>query len=753
MLLQTTWPFILTVVLILGMTVSSLGLLSSIRAYVAGESLWSKGQKEAVYFLTAYARTRSDADYRDFLQAIAIPLGDHRARLALDRPEPDLEAARQGFLAGGNHPDDIAGMIFLYRHFRDTPLLRKPIAIWAEGDIELARLEALGRQIHGLVQSGAPDEAALAAAVEEVHAVNARLTPLEEAFSNTLGDVSRRVKRLIGGFVGATSVLFLAVGLALSRRMVKQRVASTRSLERESEKNLALLRNASDGIHILDPEGNVIEASDSFCAMLGYRRDELIGMNVARWDAQLDAAQIDQALRRQFAQPVRSLFETRHRRKDGSVFDVEVSGFPLELDGKPVLFNCSRDITKRKQDEEALRLSEERMRTILDGVDAFIYLKDTQGRYVFANERVRRLWQVEMQDIVGFGDEKFFDDETAAHIRRVDRRVLVDGETIRTEETATVRSTGETMSYLSIKLPLRGEDGSIRWLCGISTDITDRKRIEAELERHRQNLEALVRERTNDYLLAKEAAEAANVAKSAFLANMSHEIRTPLNAITGIAYLLRSGGLTPKQDEQLAKLEAASTHLLGIINAVLDLTRIEADKFALEEAPVRVERVIGDVADMLKEWANDKRLNLVVQELPLPDNLLGDATRLQQALLNYANNAVKFTETGSITLNVRVVEEDEASVLLRFAVEDTGIGIAPDALPRLFNVFEQADNSTTRKYGGTGLGLAITKKIAQLMGGDAGADSVPGAGSTFWFTARLKKGPAAPPVQAPMTQS
>ncbi|MBK9614921.1 MAG: response regulator [Uliginosibacterium sp.] len=262
----------------------------------------------------------------------------------------------------------------------------------------------------------------------------------------------------------------------------------------------------------------------------------------------------------------------------------------------------------------------------------------------------------------------------------------------------------------------------------------------AELEHHRQHLRAMVDEQTEALRIAKQAAESANVAKSAFLANMSHEIRTPLNAITGMAHLIRRAGLSPDQAERLDKLEVAGEHLLGIINAVLDLSKIDAGKFALEEVHVSVEAILSKVAAMLKGSAEAKHLSLQIDVQDTLPRLLGDPTRLQQALLNYAANAVKFTERGTITLRVKAIEYASESVLIRFEVQDSGIGIDAATLPRLFSAFEQADNTTTRRYGGTGLGLAITRRIAQLMGGESGADSTPGMGSTFWFTTRLSRG-------------
>jgi PAS domain S-box-containing protein len=238
---------------------------------------------------------------------------------------------------------------------------------------------------------------------------------------------------------------------------------------------------------------------------------------------------------------------------------------------------------------------------------------------------------------------------------------------------------------------------------------------------------------------AKEAAETANVAKSAFLANMSHEIRTPLNAITGMVHLLRRSGLEPRQIDRLDKIEAAGAHLLETINAVLDLSKIEAGKFELEKIPIQIESLLDNIASMLAQKAMAKGIALHTEAVVIPHRLTGDSTRLQQALLNYAANAVKFTEQGQITLRVGKEAETGESVTLRFEVEDTGVGVAADRLPRLFEAFEQADNSTTRRYGGTGLGLAITRKIARLMGGEAGVSSAEGAGSTFWFTAVLGK--------------
>jgi PAS domain S-box-containing protein len=401
------------------------------------------------------------------------------------------------------------------------------------------------------------------------------------------------------------------------------------------------------------------------------------------------------------------------------------------------------DITERKHSELALENSEKQLRFVLEGSELGFWDWDIAAGKVDRNEQ----WAL----MLGYTHEEIQQTtkQWTDFIHPDDR----DRAWNSINDVLEGRSNIHRLEYRMFH-----KDGSIRWILdqasvmqrdadgkplrmsGTHTNITARKQSELELEQYQHHLEELIEVRTHDLALAKEAAETANVAKSAFLANMSHEIRTPLNAITGMAHILRRSGLTPQQTDKLEKIESAGTHLLETINAILDLSKIEAGKFVLENAPVHVETLLGNIAAMLSQKAQDKGLRFHIETTSLPHNLHGDPTRLQQALLNYAANALKFTETGHITLRVREETQTDEAATLRFEVEDTGIGIAPDALPKLFGAFEQADSSTTRKYGGTGLGLAITKKIAEVMGGTAGVTSTKDKGSTFWFTAVFRKG-------------
>ena len=275
-------------------------------------------------------------------------------------------------------------------------------------------------------------------------------------------------------------------------------------------------------------------------------------------------------------------------------------------------------------------------------------------------------------------------------------------------------------------------EGEPAIIVGIN-NISAQKEVQRELDAYRLHLEDLVAHRTAQLETAMHEAQAASRAKSAFLSTISHEIRTPMNAIIGYAHLLRSGSLAPGQSDKLAKMTSAAEHLLRIINDILDISRIEIDEMTLESRDFDPAGLIREATRQIEADASAKGIALHAATAGLPRILRGDATRLARVLRNLAGNAVKFTDRGRVDIECRAEPLGPDRVTLRIEVRDTGIGIAPDVLAKLFTPFLQADGSTTRRYEGTGLGLAIARKLVELMAGRIGAESEPGIGSRFWF--------------------
>ena len=316
-----------------------------------------------------------------------------------------------------------------------------------------------------------------------------------------------------------------------------------------------------------------------------------------------------------------------------------------------------------------------------------------------------------------------------------------------------VLPSGEVRWIDTVGDTVRDSAGHAVRLSGISIDATERLRAEAELREYRAHLEEVVEHRTAALADAKAAAEAAVVAKGAFLANMSHEIRTPMNAIIGLTYLVERDLTDARHKAHLRMVDGAARHLLQIINDILDLSKIDAGKLQLEDLVFTRDEFLTGLMAMVREDARGKGIELVLDAGTLPERLRGDNKRLAQALINLLSNAVKFTEKGWVRLHCELVEQVQQRALVRFEVRDTGVGIAAEDQSRLFNAFEQADSSTTRRHGGTGLGLALTRHLAAVMGGEVGVESAPGLGSTFWLTAWLGQVSGAAAPEEPSTAS
>jgi PAS domain S-box-containing protein len=381
------------------------------------------------------------------------------------------------------------------------------------------------------------------------------------------------------------------------------------------------------------------------------------------------------------------------------------------------VLQLSRAITEELEHSEYQR---GQLEALLSSIPDLVWMKDAKGVFLLCNPAFGVLMGAAPAQIVGKTDDDFFPHDVVEQFRADDRIAAESKEVLVREEWVTYRSDGHRGLLETVKTSVRGKNDQLIGVLGIARDITAMRTLLDELEK------------------ARAEALQSNEAKSAFLANMSHEIRTPMNAILGMMHLLRRDGVTIKQAERIGHVEVAAEHLLSIINDILDLSKIEADKVVLEENEIDMVALMRNLEALLIPKVSAKQLQLVIDTEELPSRLVGDPTRLMQALLNYANNAIKFTERGTITIRAHGHEENDGQWRVLFEVSDSGIGITPEQMVRLFSAFEQADSSITREYGGTGLGLVITRKLARLMGGDAGASSTPGVGSTFWFSVLLK---------------
>ncbi|WP_412060839.1 response regulator [Rubrivirga sp. IMCC45206] len=384
----------------------------------------------------------------------------------------------------------------------------------------------------------------------------------------------------------------------------------------------------------------------------------------------------------------------------------------------------SRDALAAQRD--AVVASERLLRTVIDTIPDHIYVKDREGRATLRNvASATALGYADPGESVG---ETILDADLPAEYSRAvaaaDLRVVRTGRPIENLE----EQTPDGDWLLTTKVPLRAESGEVVGLVGVSRDVSDQKRAAVAL------------------VAAKEAAEAATRAKSEFLANMSHEIRTPMNGVVGMTSLLLETPLGPEQRDFVETIRTSGDALLTIINDILDFSKIEAGMLSLEEAPFDVASTVEDALDLVAQGAAEKGVELAyVVGDGAPRAVVGDVTRVRQVLVNLLSNAVKFTAEGSVCVRVGGAPPDAAvgsAAELTFAVEDTGIGIAPGKLEAVFESFSQADASTTREYGGTGLGLAICRSLVGMMDGRLGAESVPGVGSTFRFSIPAVVAPA-----------
>lgn len=492
----------------------------------------------------------------------------------------------------------------------------------------------------------------------------------------------------------------------------------------------SLVDNLPQNMFRKDVAGRVTFVNQRYCQEMGKSREELTG----KTDFDLFPAHLAEKYHRDDQRIIQSrkpfeAVEAHFTPERGKTY-VQVVKTPLfDRDGKALgIQGIFWDVTERKRMEEQLAFERDLLRALLDNVPDRIYFKDTESKFLQCSMAMaKRLGLKNPEEVVGKRDFDFHPSELAREFFADEQKILSTGTPIINKVERQFGADGGEIWASVTKVPLRNRAGFITGIIGISRDITEIKRAERDLQQ------------------ARDAALESTRLKSQFLAAMSHEIRTPMNGVVGMIELLLDTDLSPQQREFAETVHSSAYALLHIINDILDFSKIEAGKLTLEVTDFDLREVVERSAELLAYRAQAKNLEIVSwMASDILPHLRGDLVRIQQILVNLIGNAVKFTERGEVVLRVLKESETDTRVTLKFAVEDTGIGIAAEAQAKIFQAFTQADGSTTRKYGGTGLGLSISRQLVELMGGKLELQSVLGMGSTFWFTVSLEKQPGRP---------
>ncbi len=524
---------------------------------------------------------------------------------------------------------------------------------------------------------------------------------------------------------------------------ISERKAAEVVLEEERRMRETLMESIPGVFYAIDAGGSLTFWNSNFEQVSGRSADEMRSLNVLELFEGDDKGVIAERMAEVFEYGA-SVAEADLVAKDGTRTPYFFTGALVTVGGVPLLVGTGINVSARRKAEEALRqLNAELELRIVERTaelrDANEKLLNTQfameevgigiawvdfdtGRFSYANQHAAAMLGYEVDEYLRLSVWDIDPHFPAAAYQDICNELRNKGH-LQFESEQRTRDGRLIPVEVSIYYQPSEETGDAR-LIVFQSDISGRHEAQRAL------------------LVAKEAAEVANRAKSAFLANMSHEIRTPLNAILGLNHLMRNEDPSPKQRQRLEKMDGAGRHLLALINDILDLSKVEAGGMVLEQRDFHLSAILESVLDIVRDTAHAKKISLSVDAEGVPVWLCGDETRLRQSILNFVGNAIKFTDRGSVAVRARLLDERDDVLRLRFEVQDTGIGLTREQCGRLFQAFEQADTSTTRKYGGTGLGLALTRRLVELMGGRVGVESEVGRGSTFWFEVPLRRGKA-----------
>ena len=788
--------FILFMIASLTASIFTIELLSGVRAYVGAEGHYFKAQKDAVYYLMNYSRSHQEYDYKLFLEAVSVPLAGRTARLELEKPDPDWDIASRAFIKARNNPDDVKSMIF-FRLLRNLGCVDRAIAIWAEVDKCNVELKRSGDDLHNLISKGQSNNELVPALLAEINNTNSRLRSLENNFSESMNELARLSKRTLRKVLVSLLLFFTAIGLPLIfliiknikknilllqegaaditqgnyykqvnidshdelgglatafNRMSAQLFKTKLSIEKrnrqlyQAQKDLkhtrdrlsTTLHSIGDGVITTDNMGKVTLMNPVAEALTGFIMDEAMGK-----DLNDIFVIINESTGEKCENPINRVLkegiiaglanDTILISRQGTRIPIDDSAAPIknkegDIDGAVLVF---RDISEKKRSERFLY-------GVLNDLHTFVTVMEPDGKIIFTNNTSLKICNNKPEDVRG---EKFKNTYWWQHSEKAKLIISTDIEGCASKKELKheieFQNTDGVLTWIDYSMhPIIDENGNVEYLVAEGRDISQQKMINEELIESNEHLEKAI-ERSNNMAIE---AEMATIAKSEFLANMSHEIRTPMNGIIGFTDMLLDTVLNEEQTEFAKMVKRSGDSLLSLINDILDFSKIEAGQLDLEEIDFDPELLVYDVCELIRPKIKSKPIEILCRiGDDLPSLVRGDPTRFRQVLINLMGNAPKFTESGEIEISLDVEEEKDNNIMLHAMIRDTGIGISENKLDTIFEAFQQADGSTTRKYGGTGLGLSICRQIANLMDGDVRAESEENKGSAFHFTAWFGK--------------
>ena len=693
-----------------------LGVLRSdiqngVRAYVGGEGLWSKAQKRAVLRLTQYAASHQESDYQQYLAEIAVPAGDKQARLQLQLASPDMALVSQGFIQGRNSPDDVESMATLFRRFGRVGYMERAIAIWTEGDRNIDQLRSLADELHREVSSGHPDPAKIQQLVDQIAAVDGRLTPLEDQFSATLGEGARWISRMLSLVSLIASGFLLLMGIGLSSAVLRQ-------IRSSEEKYRNLINTANDAILVIDAETRrVLEANSTACEMLKLP-EGLVGMSESQLYPPGSASS-------QILTPEKGIARGRELdvlRSDGTSVPVEVSASATDWGGRPAVLGIFRDIRDRREAAAVLRRSEERFGYLIQNLSDVITVVAVDGTMLYHSPSIERVAGYRSSELLGRSLLEFIHSEDVAAVRVALERVTLKVGSAAPPEFRFRHKDGSWVWFESVGNNLLN-DVAVGGIVVTSRDVTGRRGLEEQV-RQAQKMEAVGR----------------------LAGGIAHDFNNLLMVIRGYAEIVLhqtgEGSLRTNVETIVRATESAA----NLTRQLLSFSR----KHVFSPQTLEVNALVNQMSEMLRGLLGEE-MEFIVNLDANAGWLNADPGQIEQVVMNLVVNARDaMPRGGKLTLetahlDARAVRALRSAVppadYVMLAVSDTGVGMDAKTQSQIFEPFF----TTKSKEEGTGLGLSVVYNIVRSCGGHVRVSSSPGHGSTFHIFFPRAEAPQPPP--------